>query len=71
MECKQDYNDYLVLFVFKEDKNLVCRISWQRKLSSLLQKLNITSLNISHTTLKYELQEHYQNKIHEQLKKYK
>ena len=39
-----------------------------KKLSSLLQKLNIASLNISHTTLKYKLQEHYQNKIHEQLK---
>lgn len=68
MECKQDYNNYLVLSAFKEDKNLVSRISWQKKLSSLLQKLNVTSMNISHTTLKYRLQEHYQNKIHEQLK---
>jgi hypothetical protein len=33
-----------------------------------MQKLKITSMNISHTTLKYKLQEHYQNKIHEQLK---
>lgn len=46
MECKHDYNNYLVVSTFKEDKELVSRGSMQRKLSSLLQKLNITSLNM-------------------------
>ena len=69
MECKHDYNNYLVVSAFKEDKNLVSKISWQKKLSSLLQKLNMSSLEISHITLKNKLQEHYQNKIYEQLKK--
>lgn len=67
MEYKNYYNNYLVTSAFKEDKKLSSRVSWQRKLSSLLQKLNINSLNICHKILKNKLKEHYQNKIHEQL----
>ena len=67
MEYIIDYNNYLVTSAFKEDKKLSSRVSWQRKLSSLLQKLNINSLNICHKILKNKLKEHYQNKIHEQL----
>lgn len=68
LERKNDYNDQLVVSAFKEDKTLGSRISWQRKLYTLQQKLSISSLDISHKTLKYNLEEHYRNKISEQLK---
>ena len=67
MEYKNDYNNYLVTSAFKEDNKLSSRVSWQRKLSSLLQKLNINSLTICHKILKNKLKEQYKKKIHEQL----
>jgi hypothetical protein len=33
MECKQDYNNHLMLSAFKEDKQLVSKESWQRNVN--------------------------------------
>ena len=54
MESNTTYNNALLVSAFKEDKELASKksyISWQNKIFNLQQKLNLTSLDISHKDL--------------------
>ena len=72
MESNTTYNNSLLVSAFKEDKLLASKktySSWQSKIFNLQQKLNLTSLNISHKDFRFKLDKNFVDMIYEQLNK--
>lgn len=74
MESNTTFNNALLVSAFKEDKELDSKksytgTSWQNKIFSLQQKLNLTSLDIFHMDLRFKLNKFFVDMIFEKLNK--
>jgi hypothetical protein len=69
MESNTTYNNSLLVSAFKEDKLFALKktySSWQGKIFNLQQKLNLTSLNISHKDFRFKLDKTFVDMTYEQ-----